>query len=116
MMPKASNVFGRRNLVLAEGLKSRNKNRGPTQLRKREPGPGPMEERMLRRLLSFPYQLCLIVLFILLGVSCPFGPTLASLFPNGEDRAQNYIIYWARISLRLARLEITVAGLDAWGI
>ena len=71
-----------------------------------------MEERMLRRLLSFPYQLCLIVLFILLGVSWGIGCYFASLFPNGEDRARRYLIHWARISLRLARLEITVAGLE----
>ena len=67
---------------------------------------------MLRRLLFFPYQLCLIVLFLLLGVSWGIGCYFASLFPNGEDRAQRYLTHWARISLRLARLEITVAGLE----
>jgi 1-acyl-sn-glycerol-3-phosphate acyltransferase len=66
---------------------------------------------MLRRLLFFPYQLCLIVLF-LLGVSWGMACYFASLFPNGEDRAQRYLTHWARISLRLARLEITVAGLE----
>jgi len=67
---------------------------------------------MLRRLLFFPYQLCLIVLFLLLGVSWGMACYLASLFSNGEDRARRYLIHWARISLRLARLEITVAGLE----
>lgn len=67
---------------------------------------------MLRRLLFFPYQLCLIVLFLLLGVSWGIGCYFANRFSNGEDRAQRYLIHWARISLRLARLEITVAGLE----
>jgi 1-acyl-sn-glycerol-3-phosphate acyltransferase len=67
---------------------------------------------MLRRLLFFPYQLCLIVLFLLLGVSWGIGCYVASLFSNGEDRARRYLIHWARISLRLAGLEITVAGLE----
>lgn len=67
---------------------------------------------MLRRILFFPYQLCLIILFILFGVSWGIGCYFASLFPNGEDRARRYLIHWARISLKLARLEITVAGLE----
>jgi 1-acyl-sn-glycerol-3-phosphate acyltransferase len=67
---------------------------------------------MLRRLLFFPYQLCLIGLFFLFGVSWGIGCYIASLFPNGEDRAQRYLTHWARISLRLARLEVTVAGLE----
>ena len=67
---------------------------------------------MLRRLLFFPYQLCLIVLFLLLGVCWGIACYFASLFSNGEDRAQRYLTHWARISLRLARLEITVAGLE----
>jgi 1-acyl-sn-glycerol-3-phosphate acyltransferase len=78
----------------------------------RDPGSGPTEERMLRRLLFFPYQLCLIVLFLLLGVSWGIGCYFISLFSNGEDRARRYLIHWARISLRLAGLEITVAGLE----
>jgi 1-acyl-sn-glycerol-3-phosphate acyltransferase len=65
---------------------------------------------MVRSLLFFPYQLCLIVLFVLLGVSWGIGCYFASLFSNGEDRAQRYLTHWARISLRLARLEITVVG------
>jgi 1-acyl-sn-glycerol-3-phosphate acyltransferase len=67
---------------------------------------------MLRKLLFFPYQLCLIVLFLLLGVSWGIGCYVASLFSNGEDRARRYLIHWARISLRLAGLEITVAGVE----
>ena len=67
---------------------------------------------MLRSLLFFPYQLCLIVLFLLLGVSWGIGCYFASLFSNGEDRARRYLIHWARISLRLAGLEITVAGVE----
>ena len=67
---------------------------------------------MLLRFIFFPYQLCLIILFVLLGVSWGIACYIASLFPNGEDRARRYLIHWARISLKLARLEITVAGLE----
>jgi len=67
---------------------------------------------MLLRFIFFPYQLCLIILFVLLGVSWGIACYIASLFPNGEDRARRYLIDWARISLKLARLEITVAGLE----
>src|SRR5262245_54773342 len=67
---------------------------------------------MLLRFIFLPYQLCLIVLFALLGVSWGIACYIASLFPNGEDRARRYLIHWARISLKLARLETTVAGLE----
>jgi 1-acyl-sn-glycerol-3-phosphate acyltransferase len=67
---------------------------------------------MLRRSLFFLYQLSLIVLFILLGVSWGIGCYFASLFSGGEDRARRYLIRWARISLRLAGLEIKIAGLE----
>src|SRR5262245_55930463 len=67
---------------------------------------------MLLRFIFLPYQLCLIVLFVLLGVSWGIACYIASLFPNGEDRARRYLIHWARISLKLARLEIKVAGLE----
>lgn len=72
----------------------------------------PAEERMLRRLVFLPYQLCLVVLFLLFGISWGIGCYFASLFADGEDRAQRFLIHWARISLKLARLEITVAGLE----
>src|SRR5262245_65557750 len=67
---------------------------------------------MLLRFIFFPYQLCLIILFVLLGVSWGIACYIASLFPNGEDRARRYLIHWARISLKLARLEVTVAGME----
>ena len=67
---------------------------------------------MLQRSLFFLYQLCLIFLFLLLGVSWGIGCFLASLFSGGEDRAQRYLVHWARLSLKLARVPITVAGLE----
>ncbi|HEY7318714.1 MAG TPA: 1-acylglycerol-3-phosphate O-acyltransferase [Candidatus Binatia bacterium] len=67
---------------------------------------------MLKKILFFPYQLCLIVLFFLFGIWWGIGCYIASLFPNGEERARRYLVHWARLSLRLARLEITVAGLE----
>lgn len=72
----------------------------------------PREERVAQRSLSFLYQLCLVVLFLLLSASWGIGCYFASLFPRGEDRAHRYLVRWAKISLKLARLQITVAGLE----
>jgi 1-acyl-sn-glycerol-3-phosphate acyltransferase len=62
--------------------------------------------------LVFLDQLVLIVLFLLLGVSWGIACYLASLFPGGQDRAHRYLIRWAKISIALARLEVTVGGLE----
>ncbi|HXV84061.1 MAG TPA: lysophospholipid acyltransferase family protein [Candidatus Binatia bacterium] len=67
---------------------------------------------MLRRSLLFLYQIWLLVLFIVFGVSWGLGCFFASLFAGGEDRARRYLVHWARISLKLSRLDITVAGLE----
>lgn len=67
---------------------------------------------MLRKSLFFLGQLCLIVLFILLSIVWGIGCYFASLFPGGEDRAHRYLVRWARVSLRLARLQVAVAGLE----
>lgn len=67
---------------------------------------------MLRKTLFFLYQIWLLVLFIVFGVSWGIGCFFASLFAGGEDRARRYLIHWARISLKLSRLDITVAGLE----
>ncbi|HZD39238.1 MAG TPA: lysophospholipid acyltransferase family protein [Terriglobales bacterium] len=67
---------------------------------------------MLRRSLFFLYQIWLFVLFLVFGVSWGIGCFFAGLFSGGEDRARRYLVHWARISLKLARLDITVAGLE----
>jgi 1-acyl-sn-glycerol-3-phosphate acyltransferase len=67
---------------------------------------------VLKALLVFLDQLLLVVLFLILGVSWGIGCYLASLFPGGEDRAHRYLRGWARISIALARLQMTVAGLE----
>jgi 1-acyl-sn-glycerol-3-phosphate acyltransferase len=67
---------------------------------------------VLQRSLVFLDQVFLVLLFSLLGVSWGVGCYFASLFSGGEDRAHRYLIRWARISIRLARLKITVAGLE----
>jgi 1-acyl-sn-glycerol-3-phosphate acyltransferase len=67
---------------------------------------------VLERSFVFLDQLFLIVLFLLLGVSWGIGCYVASLFPGGEDRAHRYLIRWARISIGLARLQVTVAGVE----
>jgi 1-acyl-sn-glycerol-3-phosphate acyltransferase len=67
---------------------------------------------VLKRVLVFLDQLLLIVLFLILGASWGIGCYFASLFPGGEDRAHRYLRGWARISIVLARLQITVTGLE----
>lgn len=67
---------------------------------------------MLQRSLVFLDQLCVLFLFLLLTAAWGIGCYFASLFPGGEGRAHRYLVHWARISLRLARLHITVAGLE----
>jgi 1-acyl-sn-glycerol-3-phosphate acyltransferase len=67
---------------------------------------------VLRRSLVFLDQLFLVVLFVFLGVSWGIGCYFASLFPGGENRAHRYLVQWARVSLGLARLQVTVAGLE----
>jgi 1-acyl-sn-glycerol-3-phosphate acyltransferase len=73
---------------------------------------GAREKHVLRKSLFFLDQLCLIVLFIPLSVFWGIGCYFASLFPGGENRAHRYLVRWARFSLRLARLHVTVAGLE----
>jgi 1-acyl-sn-glycerol-3-phosphate acyltransferase len=58
------------------------------------------------------YRLGVTILFLLLTASCGIGCFFASLFPDGEGRAHRSLVHWARISLRLARVPITVAGLE----
>jgi 1-acyl-sn-glycerol-3-phosphate acyltransferase len=70
------------------------------------------EACVLERSFVFLDQLFLVVLFLLLGVSWGIGCYIASLFPGGQDRAHRYLIRWARVSLALARLRVTVAGLE----
>jgi 1-acyl-sn-glycerol-3-phosphate acyltransferase len=67
---------------------------------------------VLQRSLVFLGQLLLLTLFPLLGVSWGIGCYFASLFPGGEDRAHRYLIRWAKICISLARLKVTVAGLE----
>ena len=67
---------------------------------------------MLRKSIFFLDQLCLIVLFVPLSIVWGIGCYFASLFPGGEDRAQRYLVRWARFSLRLARLRVATAGLE----
>ncbi len=67
---------------------------------------------MLQRAVFLLYQLSLIIFFLLLTAAWGIGCYVTSFFPDGESRAHRYIIYWARISLRLARVQIMVAGLE----
>jgi 1-acyl-sn-glycerol-3-phosphate acyltransferase len=67
---------------------------------------------VLKRSLFFLYQLYLVVVFFFFSAAWGIGCYCASLFPGGEDRAHRYLTQWARIGIRLARLQITVAGLE----
>lgn len=67
---------------------------------------------MLQRSIFFLYQLCLLVLFVLLSASWGIGCYFASLFPDGEARAHRYLGHWARICFWLAQMQITVTGLE----
>ena len=67
---------------------------------------------MLQRVFFLIYQLFLIIFFLILTAAWGIGCYVTSLFPGGESRAHRYLIYWARVSLRLARVQITVAGLE----
>jgi 1-acyl-sn-glycerol-3-phosphate acyltransferase len=78
----------------------------------RRRGSSPREERVIKRSLFFLYRLSLVVLFLFLSVFWGIGCYFAHLFPGGEDRAHRYLVHWARINLRLARLEISVSGLE----
>ena len=67
---------------------------------------------MIPRLLFFLYQLCLIVVFFFLSFAWAIVCYVTHLFPGGEERAHRYLIRWARVSIKLARLEVTVTGLE----
>lgn len=67
---------------------------------------------MLQKSLLFLYQLYTIALYLVLSAIWGTGCYIAGLFPGGEARAHRYLVRWAKISLWLARLEITVEGLE----
>ena len=67
---------------------------------------------MIQRSLFFLYQLSLIAAFFFLGSAWGIVCYVAHLFPGGEDRAHRYLVRWARVSIKLACLPITVSGLE----
>ena len=67
---------------------------------------------MLHRIFLFFYQICVIVIFLFLIAAWGIGCYVSSFFPDGENRAHRYLIYWAKISLRLARARLSVVGLE----
>jgi 1-acyl-sn-glycerol-3-phosphate acyltransferase len=67
---------------------------------------------MLRRVLLFLYQVYVSVAFLFLVAAWGIGCYVASFFPDGENRAHRYLVYWARLSLRLAGDKVSVAGLE----
>ena len=67
---------------------------------------------MVRRAFFLFYQLFLIICFFLFTAAWGIGCYIAAFFPDGETRAHRYLISWAKLSLRLARIQITVAGLE----
>lgn len=67
---------------------------------------------MIQRSLFFLYQLSLIIVFFFLSFAWAIVCYVAHLFPGGEDRAHRYLIRWAKVSIKLARLEVTITGLE----
>jgi len=67
---------------------------------------------VIQRLSFFLYRILLIPVFLFLSFALAIVCYLTHLFPGGEARAQRYLIGWARVSIRLARLDVTVTGLE----
>lgn len=67
---------------------------------------------LLRRLLRFPYQICVILFFFLLTIFWGIGSCLASLFDVHGDRAHRCLASWARSNLALTGLRIQIEGLE----
>ena len=67
---------------------------------------------VMQRLVFFLYRIVLIPVFFFLSFVWAIICYVTHLFPGGEDRAHRYLIGWARFSIRLARLDVTVAGLE----
>ncbi|HWP58000.1 MAG TPA: lysophospholipid acyltransferase family protein [Candidatus Acidoferrales bacterium] len=67
---------------------------------------------MLRRILLFPYQLCLALSFLVLTAAWGIGCYVSSFFADGEARAHKCLTYWAKICLGLARAKVSVSGLE----
>ena len=67
---------------------------------------------MIQGLFFFLYRILLIPVFFLLSCAWAIVCYATHLFPGGEARAQRYLIGWARFSIRLARLDVTVTGLE----
>jgi len=70
------------------------------------------EKPVIRRSLFFLYQLCLILVFFFLSSVLAIVCYVVHLFPGGEGRAHRYVIGWAKVSMKLARMEVTVTGLE----
>src|SRR5262249_10058988 len=68
--------------------------------------------KLLKKAFSCFYQLSLIVLFFLLTAAWGIICYVSSFFRGSEDRAHGYLSHWAKVCLRLARVQITVAGLE----
>ncbi|OGQ73812.1 MAG: hypothetical protein A3G40_16380 [Deltaproteobacteria bacterium RIFCSPLOWO2_12_FULL_57_22] len=66
----------------------------------------------LRRLVLFPYQLFVLVVFFALLLLCSLGILFASLFDASGDRAHRCLTYWARVNLALAGLRVQIEGLQ----
>ena len=69
-------------------------------------------KHILRRLLLFPYQLCILLLFVLLAVFWGLGSCLASLFDASGNKSHRCLTYWAKINLALTGLRVQIEGLE----
>lgn len=69
-------------------------------------------KHVLRRLLLFPYQLCILLLFVLLAVFWGLGSCLASLFDASGNKSHRCLTYWAKTNLALTGLRVQIEGLE----
>ena len=68
--------------------------------------------RLLRGLMLLPYQLYVIVGFLLLMVFWGVASCLASLFDAGGNRPHRCLTYWAKSNLAMAGLRVQVEGVE----
>jgi len=69
-------------------------------------------KHVLRRLLLFPYQLCILCFFVLLMVFWGLGSCLASLFDASGNKSHRCLTYWAKTNLALTGLRVQIEGLE----
>lgn len=69
-------------------------------------------KNLLRRLLLLPYQLFVMLVFLLLVICWGIGSGLVGLFDKDGNRTHKCLTYWARTNLTLVGLKVRIDGLE----